>query len=689
MKGAGVGEDRYNIPMYEEPVNNPMIPTEQKKIYQESKPIAQDKIRDKSQDKTQTQYPNPPYPNPQNANQVLNLQLYQPKPPAKPQVRPNPAVFYPNYVPNPFDPVSYGYYMQQTQYNPQPLFKEYTINIGGVAGSHVGVSMIYEDALPIKNIANTFNSLGERLMLYEYIRSIMFSKGDGTNMAIEAGPTDTINPMGPSSAHNLLSHVKFMDMNPYNASKFSNNPYRGLAYGFLLYRSCYPIRHDAKSASAICSNNSTGINVRIYRLTEGAYMANRNQNNQTTDYDEWRDIAFYNYVKEHIIKSKVSPNFTIMYGYNITLNSGIDFDGLYNKNNPVATQIQNTNTGQTINLQNNVTIMTNQPNQSNPQLNNIIELNKYKGKAIVCLTEASNYSLLGWAKKQYKTTGNIKQMINPGYHTRAVWESIIFQLLAALYVMQIKGIIINDFALDRNVFIKDISINGTVTNYWKYKISGIEYYIPNHGYLLLIDTNYRDFDKLSTKKINGKFIDNTLEPDNINSAVFEIFRKVFDTNTFGQTFVDDNGIKPPEEVLRLIGDIRNEADSKPTYNISYYIRKYMTHFLNNRVGTLLSETEVPNIKIGGIKEFRKGQIVVTVDENGINRFVIHVSSDENGVARIITKDNMDPKLSNIIEKEVPVSSLNEYSIVENVKQNYNINEANLNDESLLETYNLD
>jgi len=315
------------------------------------------------------------------------------------------------------------------------------------------------------------------------------------------------------------------------------------------------------------------------------------------------------------------------------------------------------------------------------------------------LTEACNYNLFGWAKKEFRANGNIKTMINPGYHSRAEWESVIFQLLVGLYVMQIKGLIINDFKIERNVFIKDISTGGTVTHYWKYKIDGIDYYIPNYGYLVMIDTNFRDFDKqcpdtittdpTRVRKLNGSFLDNcTLTQDQCIQKSFEMFKAAIDPNVFDQDFVNDGGVKPPEQILRLLSNMKDLADSKQTMNIAYYIRKFMTMFMNNRVGGPLTETEINLVKRGAIKEFRKGQIVVTTDSDGVDKFVIHVKQKD-GISRIITKDKLDPQTANIIEKDVPTSSLNEFSIVEPIKQVFKMNESNLNEESLLETYNVE
>lgn len=695
--------DKFNIPKYKEQMNNPMIPNEQKRIYAESR---------------QNQ------PVQENKNQLINLQIYQPQKPAPSAPKmPPPSVIYPNFVPNPFDPIGYASHMQAMNYNmpKAPVYNEYNINIEGLSGSQLRTAMIFEDAMPAKNIGGTFKSVGERNTMYEAIRSNLFTQGDGKDIPIE------------NDSYNLLSHLKLMDMNPYNASRFSKNPYKGLPFGFLLYRSCYPMRFNSQYYATMCAPNSTGLNIRIYRLTNGAYMINKQNVTSSSDYDEWREIAFYNYVKEHILKPKVCPNFPFMYGYNITLNANIKFDELkpvtaVKSNNLVQNNVTNNIVSMVPQNQNpikvlsNVTIINTRPTilpsdaivslnnnlgpknngmmpQINPIANPSIELNKYSGKVLVCLTEACNYSLFGWAKKEYRADGNVKTMINSGYHSKAVWESIIFQLMASMYVMQSKGININNFRLDRNVFIKDINSGGNVTDYWKYKIEGIDYYIPNYGYLVIVDSNYRDFDipfdcdnetdKSRKRKLEGAFIGNSsLTQNDCILKSFDMFKSAIDPNIFDQDFVNDNGVKPPEDILRLLTNIRNTIDSKPSLNIAYYIRKFMTMFINNRIGGPLQEIELNHVKRGAVKEFRRGQIVVMTDNDGIDKFVLHVNA-KNDVSRIVTKDKIDPNNANFIEKDVPTSSLNEYSIVEPIRQIFKSDQSNLNEDALIETYNLD
>lgn len=680
------GWDKYKIPEYTEQNNNPMLTNEQKRIYNQNKPMPQN----------------------ENKNQILNLQLYQPPKP-KPQggVVPNPSVFYPNFVPNPFDPIGYGQYLNQTRNNQAPIYKEYNININGISGSHIKTAMIYEDILPSKSIATSFATVGERINMYESIRSMLFANGDGYDI-----PVDT-------SAYNILSHIKLMDINPYNASKYSNNPYKGLPYGFILYRSCYPIRHDPRNSTAQCSRNSTGANVRVYRLTEGCHLVNKHDGGDITKYDIWRDIAFYNYIKEDILKKKVCPNFALMYGYNVSLESRIDYDNIILKAKNNGNNNNKLQPNKTVSLTNDLDKFDMKPSikitrdpqtgmirreivepKRNPLMMKLAEakhLNSYKGKSLVCLTEAPNYSIIGWAKKEYRTDGNIKRMINPGYHHASVWKSVIFQLLAALYTMQLKQIIINDFSLERNVFIKDIDTGGRVTNYWKYIIDGIEYYIPNYGYLLLIDSNYRDFDKQynedeteikeTDRKVTGGFITGCkLSREECNDKVFAMLDKALDRNIFGQEFLNDNGAKPPDEILQLLTSIKNEVLAKNTNNISFYIRKYMSNYMHNRIGTPLQTLETPHIKTGGVREFRKGQIVVMNDTSGINRFVLYVTNNDEHIARIITRDSIDPNNYNIIENDVHITSLNEYSVMEPIKQKFDMNLSNLNEESLLEVY---
>ena len=154
--------------MYKSIPNNPMIPNEEKKNYY--KTMAEKNPPMHQPNPKQQNYQQPPVQRSQQP--FVDLQIYQPPKP-KPQ-KYNPSMYMPYYMPNPFNPSQFGTYMRHT-YQPQ-IIKEYNINIEGVNGDHLKTGLIYEDILPSNISLGTFNSVGERTTIYDFIRSIMFQK---------------------------------------------------------------------------------------------------------------------------------------------------------------------------------------------------------------------------------------------------------------------------------------------------------------------------------------------------------------------------------------------------------------------------------------------------------------------------------------------------------------------------------
>lgn len=208
----------------------------------------------------------------------------------------------------------------------------------------------------------------------------------------------------------------------------------------------------------------------------------------------------------------------------------------------------------------------------------------YKGKGLVLLTESGTYTLFGWASKTYQIRGlNIKEMINRGVHTSTEWYNILFQLMAGLYTMQINNIYIENFSLESNVLVKDIQTRGQVTNYWKYKIEGIDYYVPNLGYVVLIDSNFRDLVheksestfgvSTNTKKLNGHIFDKNIKNEDMLEKTFDMFKKCFNVNNFSNSFIEEGGCPPPDDIKDLLNKIMSEysqAGATKKYRILYY-----------------------------------------------------------------------------------------------------------------------
>jgi hypothetical protein len=676
-----------------EPKNNPAIPTEQKKIYAERMGPPRDPQQDMAK------------------NQILNLQLYNPQKPRPDAPQFQPTSFFPSFNSNPFMPPQFGNMMGNPlmgmMYPTVNLNKIYDIKVGGPADTHTTLNMIYEDVLPTKHIKNSYITMSDRLTQSNYIRSVLFPNGDGS----EIGFTQ-------NSRNNILSHIKFLDLNPYNTYRFSDNPYRGLPEGFLIYRSCYPIQRDSKDGMAICARNSMAINLRVYRLTVRAFNINKQNKTNFADYNEWREVAWYEYVREHIIKKKLCPNFVTMHGYYTCENSEIDFDRVAKLRNYVRGQPPQPAPSKMLPLGNEYLqkqfeeqkkltdaiapyivggpITYKDPRFFPKEDTSQVNLDEYKGAVLAIMTESPTYTLYNWASKIYQLEGNIKKMVNTGYHTDKVWLSILFQLIVSLYVMQINKININNFSIKNNVFIKDISSEASVTNYWKYRINNIDFYVPNYGYLLQIDTNYSDmtdpqpatFINNQTKKhkLNGKIYDSNTDERQLYIDNFDNFISAMDTNNFKGDFISEGGVAPPQEVLSLMSKIHAEAVTKNQTNISFYLLSYMKQFMNNRIGTYLKEQEYVNVRKDDMRNVKSGQIVVLDEGNGTYRFVLYLITNNN-VATIFTKDeNINP--DEIIEREVPVTSLFNYSRHEPILQNYKLNEANLTEEAVIETYTI-
>lgn len=690
---------------------------------------------------------------------MLDLQFYgPPKQPSKP-TGVDPSYYMPYYNQGPWHPPQFNNmwpsYPGMQMAGQMPIINEYKISVDGVGGDHSKLSKIYEDILPRKQFQNTSNTLGERLDINNFVRSVFVKQYDGEDINLNGGGNNS-----------LLSYLKFLDLNPYNNNTITENPYQGLPDDMLIYRSCYPIRHDKMTGQVSCATNSIGMNIRIYKMTFGEYMVKRDKIGYY-EFNLWREVAYYEYVREHILKKKVCPNFVMLYAYYICENSDIDFDklamvkGKYRRFEPtfrrrvvdpsvkdkeiaeLKKQVEELKNGKDTKVQvggtypimksldaipiehsregqfllgikreandyqdraqhgvlDGATAMREQVAQQ-PQSYIDINLRADSGRALTALTEAPTHSLETWASKVYKTHGNINQMIHTGYHKSEVWFSVLFQIMAALYTMQIHRIAFKNFNISHNVYIKDITNHDNVMRYWKYKIDGIEYYVPNYGYLALIDSNYHDIEKRNFTlgqpvekeryKIYAKMYESEKKysDDEINRLCFHAFRNVFSPNAFKNSFVNKGGVEPPDDVLALITKIYEESTSSenPKSSIGHYIRKYMFRFLNNRVGTLLNEAETKTVREDD-KDIHRGEVCVEIFQNNSYRFCVFLGATDNKNARIISRK--DPRTKELEEITVPLDNICSFSRYETITQNFKPTEANLNEDELLEVYTIE
>merc|ERR1711871_1835238 len=164
-------------------------------------------------------------------------------------------------VPNPYYPLMNPMYAYGYKPNRIPVQKVYNVSLANQAGDHSSLSVLYEDMLPGKDYAYSFNPLSERLSIIEFIRSTLITRGDGEEMDITGGK------------NSLLSYLKLIELNPYNNRKYGGNPYSNLPDRMLLYSSAYPIRYEMDYNSVSIDKDNTALNVRIYELNKAEIQA--------------------------------------------------------------------------------------------------------------------------------------------------------------------------------------------------------------------------------------------------------------------------------------------------------------------------------------------------------------------------------------------------------------------------------
>jgi hypothetical protein len=745
------------IPKFIEPYSNPYQPIDEgknksKMYFEEKKGMPTNPLNYSipSQDPLNgnTQAYIPPPQNFQGTSLQLNIPQANPLP-QKVQQTFNPTYYVP--MTNPYAPNTVG---NPFLWHPAvpPIVQKYNITFGGADVQRLGE--VYEDMLPTKiAIAkNTFNSLSERLLVLNYLRTVLIKQGDGEEIGFDIKKRPEINA--------LLSHLKIIGVNPYNYNKMTNNPYTGLPDRLLVYKSCYPIKVDNSNAIK-CANDNIGINVRIYQLLEGEAVLNMVGEPFRKFFEVWREIAYYEYIREEIVKKNVSPNFVQLISYFTHPRSLIDFvkyrkekdtkmDSTMEKYYKIYNEYVNneilkvpgfkeklikkleekyaaekskynfpmiTNPVLTSLSLNSAVIAISKPSSAklttfsdfiNEKLNIDAHYMNYSNTCLIALTEAPTQNIKEWSCRKYEQNGinlSILKMISTGYHDPDVWKSVLFQLQSALFILHKKGICIWNFNLENNVYIKDTNYDNNNIGYWKYKINGVEFYVPNYGSIVLIDSNFKDLDVGGTivnaivtssnsgiekmkpvefkyKIMMSEFFDNDpSQISEINTRNNELFKtKIFNTNEFDSTTDKTYGGIPPESsILDHIKNIGSHSDGNTLNNLIVN----NGHFLHNRTGTLLNESEKKNLVENN--NFNSGDLIAYTEDDTNIYMQVYLKSVDVGHCEIIkvTRDANNKVRTEI--KNIEISRIK--MITEKIKQSYKPN-FKLADEELIETYEI-
>ena len=573
-----------------------------------------------------------------------------------------------------------------------PVQHVYNINLPGPTGGHVEMNKVYENFLPKRESHLTFVSIGERLTTIDYTRQILIKSNDGEEISIDN-----------DRQNNLLSYIKFLELNPTFYSPFTSNPYDGLPYGLLVYRSCFPIR--LSGGRVICAKDSIGLNIRLYSLSFAEYCSYKLMQPVRMKYDVWRELSFYEYIRNNIVKARQCPHFVSLFTYFFCPNKKIDFFSL--KKNCITQKQKLTHDYQRF-LQIHSYVKGGNFNNKIPDSqkakvtdllgDNIAKLpdevdpfwQAYSGNTLIVVTESPNTNIYQWSSRKYKSEGIVQKMVRHGYHTEDVWFSILFQIMSALHAMQVHGIYLREMTMQDNIFIKDLKIYGNSVNHWRYVIDGISYYIPNYGYIVLVDSNYKDIipNVTITKKCDRLYkcygcdiSGDSFDIDDCRKGVYQNYKKIMNSNSFTGEYVKNDVFKPPERVMAMLEAMTVDTEE----DLGVVILKYFQNFMHNRIGThLKKDTEVPNIREqSGLP--KRGDMVVEVvgDEDFRWATVVDVGTDGN--MNILSKEETDDDY--FVDKLVNINSVKAYPRTEHITQ-ISTATANLSSGGLLDTYTI-
>lgn len=477
-----------------------------------------------------------------------------------------------------------------------------------------------EDILPSRDesmLKYSMTTMSERLIIYQYIRSVLIRQSDGEN----------INFISDKSAEvlNLLSYLRILDLQPSKQDRIKNNPYGLMPKRLVIYNSCYPIRVDRATYNVGCAKNNIGVNIRIYQMTTGETLVNKYKNLPYKSFEVWREISVYEKIRDDILKAKLSPNFAALYAYYITSDTEIDFlkinrmrgrDIIHKKEKEQKLALTK------LYKQEMESYLVSLQKYSTKDLKKLVadvDIHKPSDKCIIALTESPSQNIINWSSRLYEDNGLAKKMVNTGFHSAEVWTSVLFQLYQSLLCMYKFGISYYNFDLESNVFIKSLKFDETNRGYWRYRINNIDFYIPNYGYLLMIDSAFSDVYDNDEKTLEDKtkeltvdyaripelkdtipdswkpveektrltfgdikveelddityktFSNDLIINDNDESKIIKLmnknkkrtldnFEKAFDANIFTKDYSLNGGIKPDDKVLAMLIKIKNNIE---------------------------------------------------------------------------------------------------------------------------------
>jgi hypothetical protein len=363
----------------------------------------------------------------------------------------------------------------------------------------------------------------------------------------------------------------------------------------LMINICYPIFENKKNNNIECNVNSQKGNMRVYRI----------DNTNASIIQKLKEEVKYYIETRNIIKSKVCPNFVLSYGM-IIGNYTIDWNNIANMKNEIPISSDNS-------------------------------------ICLVNLTESISQNIIVWASPVINTNDRndvvITIMNNSGSHNLNKWKNVLFQLLIGIYILIKKDIFFNNFSLENNVYIK--SINSSIYKYWKYIINDVEYFIPNHGNLVMIDSNFKH-SKIGLKNLDstftfGSLFDKIKLTGDRNNLINNIKTELISIDTIINTMkagATDLSTLTPANINTLIHLI--------TDKIIYIIVSNFYEYISDDIGKMVNnqDLDISYNKMNHYDAYKPGDLVV-YNKYDINIISVYKNKDNSTNRETIITNLLD------------------------------------------------
>jgi hypothetical protein len=344
-------------------------------------------------------------------------------------------------------------------------------------------------------------------------------------------------------------------------------------------------------------------------------------------------------------------------------------------------------------------IVLDRPNPNGGIVDGPILEKEFTNSTMILLTESPNQNIYQWGSNIYVQDRGIRKMIYSGFKPETHWRSIIAQMFIIFYLMDKFKFTIREMDINSNFYIKDLNIYGDNKQYWQYTIENIDYYIPNHGHLVMLDHNYKDLTRTENigknKIIMRDFGDDSNE---ITNTIIDNAINCFHPNNFGSKFLEIGGVGLSPSIGDLFNQIeqdlvdkKNELNSgnpdaiQPDQFWSWFIRKYLINYVHNRVGTPIRDLEVIYIRKADSRPrpFKVGELVVWEEKFENYKILLVIENKDPNYCKCVSKNLIS---NEYIITDIPKDLMYHYSEYETIKQDGKQGEPIIGYETIIERY---